>query len=283
MNPRKDPLFVSLIIVLFCLIVVGGYYYGRHRLSMWINGEPLNTSVVTKTKNSLSENTTVTMSGMPADSGQFLDASDNIGSRNSKTTTGNTANNTNTQTPAGPQQLNENIVSLVPRTDTPEFGKSIKAITSSSTDNSDDEDESKLTIESVSDIPDVVCQLKTGKSQKLSVYPSRSGWRSIYLIAPITDRKMLSRKNLIQPDFEGVSYPIYKAAKLSFKGKKYDVIHITFQSTSVDAKHPYSILLQSNPSFVIFGEQKSSDIYVFENGRVSKFTPTADNFNLTDN
>lgn len=282
MNFRKDPLFVSLIIVLFCLIAVGGYFYGRHRLSMWINGEPAGKPLIAKADNPRSENTTVAMSGMPADSGQYLDASDNIGNTTSKTTAGNTANNTNPQTSAGPKQLNENIVSLVPRTDTPEFGKSIKAITSS-TDNNDDEDDSKLTIESVSDISDVVCQLKTGRSQKLSVYPSHSGWRSIYMIAPIPDRKMLSRKNLIQPDFEGVSYPIYKAAKLSFKGKKYDVIHITFQSTSVDAKHPYSILLQSKPSFVIFGEQKNSDIYVYENGRVSKFTPTADNFNLTDN
>ncbi|MBS1781409.1 MAG: hypothetical protein JST70_18935 [Bacteroidetes bacterium] len=281
MNPRKDPLFVSLIIVLFCVIVVGGYYYGRHKLSLWINGEPINQHITGNAKKDISENSTVSMSGVPVDSGQFLQPSENTSEVAGKPANGDDAATKGNKSAANPPA--NNIINIIPRTDTPDFGKSIKAMTSPSTNDNEEETADNTPLISVSDNNDVVCQLKNGKTHKLLVYPAHSGWRSIYVIAPVADRKNLPKKSIIQPEFEGVSYPTFKGLHLFFKGKKYDVVQISFQSTSVDLKHQYSILLQSNPSFLIFGEQKNSDMYVFENGRVTKFTPTADNFNLTDN
>lgn len=267
MNPKKDPAFFLLLLL---LIGMGGavYYYSQ------VKEPALQKLTVPKTANDnrylYEESAGITINTIDSDHTQAVNFPIDSAAHS----------NTKEAEALKNKRIDSDIKSLMPVKEPPYF-----EITTPEPREGDEEDKekpNKATLVSIASVPEVVCQLYGSKKQKLLVYPSRGQWQTMYLIAPLADKKMQWKKTLIQPEYEGVSYPIYKEAKLNYKGNKYDVVVISFKGKAVDEKHPYGIQIANNPNFLIFGDQRNNnELYLYENGKVERFIP-ANDFRIID-
>lgn len=164
-------------------------------------------------------------------------------------------------------KFDSNIISLVPTKDTPYFNKT--DLIESSYELLTDNEKAKLV--SISKNSNIVCKVYGGKKQRMLVYPTNTKWSNIRLLVPKGQQKT-SRKNLLHPEYQGVSYPSFKTGSISYKNKTYDVLQVSFDGTVVDENHPYSILLNSDSEFLIFGDSNKKDIYIYEGGVVDKLS-----------
>ena len=269
MNPKKDPAFFLLLLL---LIGMGGavYYYSQVKEPAL---QKLPAPGTADNNKYLHEETAVTIINT-------IDSNYTIAVNNTIDSTTVAHSNTKEAEALKNKRIDSDIKSLVPVKEPPYF--EITTPEPREGDEEDNEKPTKATLVSIASVPEVVCQLYGSKKQKLLVYPSSGQWQTMYLIAPLADKKMQWKKTLIQPEYEGVSYPTYKEAKLNYKGNKYDVVVISFKGKAVDEKHPYGIQIANNPNFLIFGDQRNNnELYLYENGKVERFIPAKD-FRIID-
>lgn len=119
---------------------------------------------------------------------------------------------------------------------------------------------------------DMVC-LFDPTSKNLHFYPSKSEWGNVYLVYPSPDYKSLLRRNLIYPNYPGAIYPVYKKGKATYNGKTNEAVAVKINA-SAGKTRSYVIRAKSAPDYFVFGDYQNKDRwYIYEDGKVRKFSP----------
>ena len=125
---------------------------------------------------------------------------------------------------------------------------------------------------SISEDDGLVC-FYDKKKKTLFFHPSNIEWSKVYLIYPNPDNKNLIRRNLMYPDYEGLFYPLYKKGEIVHKGERLRAVSVKINSRA-SKNRSYVIEAKSNPPYFIFGDyEDKTKWYIYENGKVRKFSP----------